>query len=100
MEKKKETKPVEFSKLLMIYAMSMNTIVIFFTLFIVWATGHKGEWSTYDLVPLQYLIPAVAAEVASGSAFYYWKAKAENRLKIAISNNVPITENSIYSILN
>lgn len=96
----KEKKKFEFSKLIMIYAMAMNTILIFFTLYIILKTGTKGEWSTYDLTPLPYLIPAVAAELASGTAFYYWKAKAENKLKIAVANQVPINENTIYSVIN
>ena len=37
---------------------------------------------TLDLTPLAYLIPSVAAEVATGTGFYYSKAKVENRIKL------------------
>ena len=37
---------------------------------------------TENLEPLIYLIPSTAAEVATGTAFYYNKAKAENKIKI------------------
>lgn len=39
-------------------------------------------WRTQDLSPLSYLIPAVFAEIATGTGFYYHKAKAENEIKI------------------
>ena len=45
-----------------------------FTLAVVWRTG--------DTSPLTYLIPAVFAELATATGFYYSKAKAENRIKL------------------
>lgn len=45
-----------------------------FTLAIVWKTG--------DTSPLAYLIPAIFAELATATGFYYSKAKAENRIKL------------------
>ena len=44
------------------------------TLIMVWRTG--------DTSPLAYLIPAVFAETAAATGFYYSKAKAENRIKL------------------
>ena len=44
------------------------------TLAIVWKTG--------DTSPLAYLIPAIFAELATATGFYYSKAKAENRIKL------------------
>ena len=35
-----------------------------------------------DTSPLAYLIPAVFAETAAATGFYYSKAKAENRIKL------------------
>ena len=32
--------------------------------------------------PLAYLIPAIFAELATATGFYYSKAKAENRIKL------------------
>ena len=49
-------------------------IVTAFTLIMVWRTN--------DLSPLGYLIPAVFAELAAATGFYYSKAKAENRIKL------------------
>ena len=38
-------------------------------------------WITMDTSALAYLIPAVFAEMASATGFYYTKAKAENKIK-------------------
>lgn len=40
-------------------------------------------WRTGDLSPLCCIIPSVFGEYAVGTAFYYKKAEAENKLKIA-----------------
>ena len=78
--KNKNNKKVEFSKIIMITAMTVNVLVIIFSCVVVWVTK--------DTSPLLYIIPAVAAEVATGSGFYYNKAKAENKLKIMKDNNI------------
>lgn len=44
------------------------------TLVIVFTTG--------DTSPLAYLIPAVFAEFATATGFYYAKAKSENQIKL------------------
>lgn len=51
-------------------------------------------WRTCDLSPLAYLIPAVAAETATGTGFYYAKAKVENRIKLMKLYKVEPTEQS------
>lgn len=66
--------PQEFSKKILIVAGVMNAVVIIFTMIMI--------WRTLDLTPLAYLIPSVAAEVATGTGFYYSKAKVENRIKL------------------
>ena len=66
--------PVEFSKLILIVIGAVTVLVIVFTLIMVWRTN--------DLSPLGYLIPAVFAELAAATGFYYSKAKAENRIKL------------------
>ena len=58
----------------------INVVVILFTLVMV--------WRTLDLTPLSYLIPSVAAEVATGTGFYYSKAKVENRIKLMKANGL------------
>lgn len=60
--------------------------VIVFTFIMVWRTG--------DLSPLCTLIPAVAAETATGTGFYYAKAKVENKIKLMKSYGVRLTEQS------
>lgn len=67
-------KKTEFSKKIVIVAGIINVIVIAFTMIMVFITG--------DLTPLCYLIPSVGAEVATGTGFYYSKAKVENRIKL------------------
>ena len=82
----KKRRPMEFSKKILIVAGLLNLVVIAFTLIMV--------WRTLDVTPLAYLIPSVAAEVATGTAFYYTKAKVENRIKLMKANNIPINENT------
>ena len=69
-----KTPPVEFSKLILIVIGAVTVLVTAFTLIMVWRTN--------DLSPLGYLIPAVFAELAAATGFYYSKAKAENRIKL------------------
>lgn len=77
---KKSKKKFEFSKLIIIVVGSVSLLLIGFTLAIIWKTG--------DTTPLAYLIPAVFAELATATGFYYNKAKAENRIKIAKSEGL------------
>ena len=69
-----KNQPVEFSKLILIVIGAVTVLVTAFTLIMVWRTN--------DLSPLGYLIPAVFAELAAATGFYYSKAKAENRIKL------------------
>lgn len=64
----------EFSKIIMIVVGAVTFIVTAFTLIIVFITG--------DTSPLAYLIPAVFAEFATATGFYYYKAKSENQIKL------------------
>ena len=82
----KKKQKMEFSKKIMIFAMVINTAVIIFTCVMVVIT--------LDLSPLMYLIPSVAAEVATGTGFYYSKAKTENRIKLMKSNGIKPNEES------
>lgn len=65
---------MEFSKKILIVAAITNIAVIIFSCVLM--------WRTFDTSALAYLIPAVAAEVATGTGFYYSKAKAENQIKL------------------
>ena len=64
----------EFSKVILAVVGAVTGSVTAFTLAVVWKTG--------DTSPLAYLIPAVFAELATATGFYYSKAKAENRIKL------------------
>lgn len=64
----------EFSKLIMMGVGAVTLGVTAFTLFMV--------WQTQDLTPLSYLIPALFAELATATGFYYSKAKVENEIKL------------------
>lgn len=80
MRRVKKKPPKEFSKKILIVAGIINTVVIVFTMVMI--------WRTLDLSPLAYLIPSVAAEVGTGTGFYYSKAKVENRIKLMRQNKV------------
>lgn len=80
MRRVKKKPPKEFSKKILIVAGIINAVVIVFTMVMI--------WRTLDLSPLTYLIPSVAAEVATGTGFYYSKAKVENRIKLMRQNKV------------
>lgn len=73
-------KKVEFSKLVFL-GVSIVTIAI--TVF-----SCRMIWITMDTSALAYLIPAVFAEMASATGFYYTKAKAENKIKIMAASGV------------
>jgi hypothetical protein len=64
----------------------VNIATVVFTFVMVWRTN--------DLSPLTYLIPAVAAETATGTGFYYAKAKVENRIKLMKQYKVDPTTDS------
>lgn len=88
MRKRKHSKPpMEFSKRIMFVAGIVNLAVIIFSCTMIAITR--------DLTPLAYLIPSVAAEVATGTGFYYSKAKAENKIKLVKANNMEITDQTI-----
>ena len=82
----KYAKPrMEFSKKIMVVAVVINLLVIAFSCYMIFIT--------HDLSALAYLIPSVSAEVATGTGFYYSKAKAENKIKLMKAYGVdPNTE--------
>ncbi|MCQ4894900.1 hypothetical protein [Anaerotruncus sp. DFI.9.16] len=88
--RRKTKQKVEFSKKILLFAAVINLVVIVFTLVVV--------WRTCDLSPLAYLIPSVAAETATGTGFYYAKAKVENRIKLMKQNHLEVTENTFNDI--
>ena len=91
MAKKKRKKNMEFSKKILIFVGIVNIVVIVFAIILM--------WRTMDTSPLCYLIPSVAAEVSISTNAYYSKARRENLLKIMQSNNVPVNENTIHTLI-
>ena len=77
---------MEFSKKILIVAAIINILVIGFSCVMIVITR--------DMSPLCYLIPSVAGEVATGTGFYYAKAKAENKIKLMRKCGVEMTEDS------
>lgn len=71
-------KKLEFSKLIFIGVSILTIAVTVFSCAVI--------WHTMDTTALAYLIPAVFAEMASATGFYYSKAKAENKIKLAALN--------------
>lgn len=65
---------MEFSKKIFIFVAVVTVVVTAFTMYMV--------WETKDISPLIYLIPAIFAEMGTGTAFYYWKARCENLKKM------------------
>lgn len=70
----------EFSKVIFVGVTIGVVLVVIFSCFMIWRTN--------DLSPLMYLIPSVFVELATATAFYYNKAKAENKIKLMKNNDV------------
>ena len=64
----------EFSKIIIAIVVTATGIVTVFTLAVVWKTG--------DTSPLAYIIPGIFTELSAATGFYFWKAKAENEIKL------------------
>jgi len=67
-------KKIEFSKIIFIGVSVVTIAITVFSCLII--------WQTKDTTALAYLIPAVFAEMAAATGFYYTKAKAENKIKL------------------
>jgi len=91
MGRKKRKKNMEFSKKILVFVGIINVIVIVFSVVLM--------WRTMDTSPLCYLIPSVAAELSISTNAYYSKARRENILKIMKSNDVPVNENTIHTLI-
>ena len=75
---------MEFSKKILI-AVSVATLAIVITSFVL-------MFMTMDLSPLAYIIPGIFAELASATGFYFWKAKAENMIKLGLNKDLTIKD--------
>lgn len=74
----------EFSKKIFNIIMTLFITVILFSLIMI--------WKTENLEPLVYIIPSVSGILATSVGFYYWKAKAENIIKMSKDNDMSVAE--------
>lgn len=72
--KTQRPKKREFSKTIL-RAVALATVVIVALSFIL-------MWKTGDTTPLAYIIPGIFTELSAATGFYFWKAKAENQIKL------------------
>ena len=75
---------IEFSKIIFIGVSILALAVTVFACAVIWRTG--------DTSALAYLIPAVFAEAATGTGFYYWKARAENKIKLKAQYKLDVND--------
>ncbi len=71
----KKRKKAETSKVILAALLSIAALVVAFACALMWRTN--------DTAPLAYVIPGVMGPAATAIGFYYWKARAENVIKIA-----------------
>lgn len=74
MNRRSKRNKLEFSKVVAVIGILMWMFVNLF--------GMAMMVVTYDLSPLAYVIGSVDAVVAVVLGFYFWKAKAENQIKL------------------
>lgn len=67
-------KKIEFSKVIFLGVSVLTLAITVFACLLI--------WETKDSSALAYLIPAVFAEMAAATGFYYSKAKTENKIKL------------------
>lgn len=70
----KKKKKVEFSKVILTVVTFAAAVIVISSFVIMWRTG--------DTSPLAYIIPGIFAELSAATGFYFWKAKAENQIKL------------------
>lgn len=83
MNKDKKTK-MEFSKKIFYIVITLFVIVLVYSMALMWKTGITDG--------LAYLIPSVGTITATAIGFYYWKAKAENSIKLSKEYNMHLEE--------
>lgn len=64
----------EFSKTILRTVATATAVIVVFSFALMWKTG--------DTSPLAYIIPGIFAELSAATGFYFWKAKAENEIKL------------------
>lgn len=66
----------EFSKTIL-KAVAIATVVIV-------VLSFKLMFETGDTSALAYIVPGIFTELSAATGFYFWKAKAENQIKLDI----------------
>lgn len=64
----------EFSKTILRTVALATVMIVAFSFALMWKTG--------DTSPLAYIVPGIFAELSAATGFYFWKAKAENEIKL------------------
>lgn len=82
----KKKKKVEFSKKIFYIITTLTVVIIFYSMALM--------WKTEDASALAYLIPAIFTELATCTAFYYWKARTENKIKLEKKYKVKTEEDT------
>ena len=77
-------KKFEFSKIICVTVISVSVTMITFACYMI--------WKTEDLSPLETLIASIATIASTCVAFYFNKAKTENKLKLMKKYGVKPTE--------
>ena len=58
-----------------------------------------GVYKGYDMSTLGVITTAAYAEIASANAFYFWKAKKENTMKIALATVKDVPADKVDDIV-
>ena len=67
-------KKIEFSKRILATVAVATAAIVVAAFVLMWHTGDTGA--------LTYIIPGIFAELSAATGFYFWKAKAENMIKL------------------
>lgn len=70
----KHKRKIEFSKKIFYMLSGLTLFVVI--------NGVALMWYTKDISALSYLIPSTFGLTSTSVGFYYWKSKAENKIKL------------------
>lgn len=77
-------KRFEFAKIFSVVIVLMFVSVAVFTCVMVWRTGVVD--------PLNWLITAIGAALATVIGFYFWKSRAENKIKLKAQYKIQLND--------
>lgn len=89
---KTNKKKFEFSKIIIFIVGVVTIAVTAFTLYMV--------WETKDMTVMAYLIPAIFAETASSTGFYFWKARTENKIRMSKELQEDPLDKELLNVIN